>query len=196
MKKENTPQISTERLILRKFTENDTEAVLQIFGDKEVNQFLPWFPLESIADAKEFLLNRFLTGYANETAYRYAVTRKDDQLPIGYVNISDLGQSNDFGYGLRKEFWHKGIITEAARAVISRLREADFPFITATHDINNPNSGEVMKKLGMIYRYSYHELVQPKNHMVTFRMYQLNLDGKDRLYTEYQEKYPSFVEQL
>lgn len=43
-----------------------------------------------------------------------------------------------------------------------------------------------MKQLGMKYRYSYEERVQPKDVLVTFRMYQLNLDGlKERVYQKY-----------
>ena len=90
------------------------------------------------------------------------------------------------GYGLCKEFWHQGIITEASRAVIDQLKKDEIPYITATHDINNPRSGEVMKKLGMKYQYSYKEQWQPKDILVTFRMYQLNLDEhKDRVYKKY-----------
>ena len=45
-----------------------------------------------------------------------------------------------------------------------------------------------MKKAGMKYEYSYEEQWQPKNIRVTFRMYQLNLDGqKDRVYRKYWE---------
>ena len=43
-----------------------------------------------------------------------------------------------------------------------------------------------MKKMGMKYQYTYEEQWQPKNILVTFRMYQLNLDGQnDRVYMEY-----------
>ena len=66
------------------------------------------------------------------------------------------------GYGLCKEFWHQGIITEASRAVIDQLKKDEIPYMTATHDINNPRCGEVMKKLGMKYQYSYKEQWQPK----------------------------------
>lgn len=37
----NTPTLNTQRLILRKFNENDLGAFYDIFSDKEVNQFLP-----------------------------------------------------------------------------------------------------------------------------------------------------------
>ena len=82
--------------------------------------------------------------------------------------------------------------------MIVRLREDGIPYITATHDVNNPRSGGVMRNLGMQYQYSYEEQWQPKNIPVTFRMYQLNFDGEnDRVYKKYWEQYPvHFIEDL
>lgn len=37
----NTPTLETERLILRKFTEKDMEALFHILENEEVNKFLP-----------------------------------------------------------------------------------------------------------------------------------------------------------
>lgn len=37
----NTPTLETERLILRKFTKEDMEALFLILKDEEVNKFLP-----------------------------------------------------------------------------------------------------------------------------------------------------------
>ena len=65
--------------------------------------------------------------------------------------------SHDLGYGLRREFWRRGLVTEAGRAVIDQLKRDGVPYITATHDVNNPRSGEVMRRLGMRYQYSYEE---------------------------------------
>ena len=43
-----------------------------------------------------------------------------------------------------------------------------------------------MRRLGMRYRYSNKEQWQPKNFPVTFRMYQLNFDGRDQnVYRKY-----------
>ena len=70
--------------------------------------------------------------------------------------------------------------------MIAQLKKDGVPYITATHDVNNPRSGGVMKQLGMGYQYSYQELWQPKNILVTFRLYQLNLDGnEERVYKKY-----------
>ena len=61
------------------------------------------------------------------------------------------------------------------KKVIKKLREDNIKYITATYNVNNIASGKVMKKIGMVYKYSYEELWQPKNFLVIFRMYQLNL---------------------
>ena len=193
----NTPTIETQRLILRRFTQDDTRALYQILSDEEVNTFLPMVPLKTMEEANAYIQKQYLDTYQEPFGYRYAVCLKTDHIPIGYVQVSS-SESHDFGYGLRKDFWHKGIITEAGRAVVEELRNSGMPFITATHDIKNPRSGEVMKKLGMIYQYSYEEQWQPKNIPVTFRMYQLNFDGQnDRVYKKYWEQYPvHFIEDL
>lgn len=193
----NTPTIETQRLILRRFTQDDARALYQILSDEEVNTFLPMFPLKTMEEANAYIQKQYLDTYQEPFGYRYAVCLKTDHIPIGYVQVSS-SESHDFGYGLRKDFWHKGIITEAGGAVVEELRNSGMPFITATHDIKNPRSGEVMKKLGMIYQYSYEEQWQPKNIPVTFRMYQLNFDGEnDRVYKKYWEQYPvHFIEDL
>lgn len=181
----STPTLTTERLILRKFTENDVEALYKIYSDEEVNKFLPWFPLTTVKDARVFYKKQFESKYNQQCSYNYAICLKEDNYPIGYVNVG-TNDCYDFGYGLCKEFWHKGIVTEAGKAVIKQLAKDGIPYITATHDVNNPRSGEVMKRLGMTYRYSYEEQWQPKDFVVLFRMYQLNLDGdENRIYKEY-----------
>ena len=191
-----TPEIETERLILRRFTLADAEAFFRLMSDEKVNTFLPLFSLKSIREAEEFLQENYFKSYEGPTGFRYAVCLKSDNIPIGYVSVND-DDNRDLAYGLRPDHWRRGIATEACGALIGRLRETDIPYITATHDVNNPGSGGVMKKIGMTYRYSYRELWQPKDIWVTFRMYQLNFDGRDdRVYRGYWDRYPvHFVEE-
>lgn len=67
--------------------------------------------------------------------------RKND---MNYLH--DIGGENDLGYALAKQYWRQGYASEACRAVVAQLREDGLPYITATRDVNNPRSGEVMKK--------------------------------------------------
>lgn len=182
--------LATDRLVLRKFEEKDLEALYLLLKDEAVNTFLPWFPVKSIAETKAFYEQRFAGR-----EYCLAICLKEKDEPIGYVK-ADADDSRDFGYALRREFWHRGIAAEASRALIERLKQGGAPYITATHDQNNHRSGGVMRQMGMKYCYSYVEQWQPKNFPVTFRMYQLNLDGqKDRVYLKYWERHDThFVE--
>ena len=140
---------------------------------------MPWFPLKSIEEAQSFFETRYAADYERPQAYAYAICLKEDNCPIGYIKV-DMEESHDLGYGLRKEFWHRGIVTEAGKAVTAQVKKDGIPYVTATHDVNNPRSGRVMRRLGMKYQYSYEEQWQPKDFLVTFRMYQLNFDERDR----------------
>lgn len=181
----NTPPLETARLTLRKFASTDLEALYSIYSDVDVNVFLPWFPLKSLDEALMFFENKCAEAYRLSDEYYYAICLKSDNIPIGDIHISH-SDSHDFGFCLKKEYWHKGIVAEAGRAVIEYLKTTAVPFITATHDVKNPRSGNVMKSLGMTYCYSYEEHWQPKDILVTFRMYQLNLsDRKADIYKEY-----------
>ena len=118
----NTPILETKRLILRKFTEQDMEALFLILQDKEVNRFLPWYPLKSLEETQRFYEEKYASKYAQPQAYAYAICLKKDNYPIGYMKV-DMEEHHDFGYGLRKEFWHKGIVTEAGKAVIEQVKK-------------------------------------------------------------------------
>ena len=193
----NSPLLKTERLILRRFSDCDMEALFLILKDEEVNKFLPWYPVKNMEETEKFYRERYVSKYAQSQGYAYAICLKEDDFPIGYIKV-DMEEHHDFGYGLRKEFWHKGLVTEAGKAVVEQVRKDGLPYITATHDRNNPRSGNVMQKVGMIYCYSYEEQWQPKNFPVIFRMYQLNLDGTDNfVYKKYWEESANhFVERL
>ena len=104
--------------------------------------------VRSLEEVREFYEERYAEKYRQGDGYYYAVCWKGNGVPVGYVNV-EMGEAVDFGYGLRKEFWGNGVITEAGKAVIERLK----------------------------HQYSYEEQWQPKDLQVTFRMYQLNLDG-------------------
>lgn len=187
-------QLMTERLILRPFTVADLPEFMAIQQDPVVNQFLPWWRPETPAAALQLLHEQYLDAPDGEAL---AVCLRDTNEAIGYVH-AEASASHDFGYGLRRSAWGQGYITEASLALIAALPVADYPFLTATHDVNNPKSGAVMQRLGMAYQYTYLEQWQPKDFPVHFRLYLLNRDGNDRRqFLKYWQKYPDhWVETL
>lgn len=69
----NTPRLETERLVLRRFTPSDVEPLFSLMRDREVNTFLPWFPLETEVDAARYLEEHYLDYYRRPSGCRYAV---------------------------------------------------------------------------------------------------------------------------
>ena len=65
----NTPMLETERLILRKFTEEDLEALFLILKDEQVNTFLPWYPMKDLEETKKFYEERYAAKYGQPQAY-------------------------------------------------------------------------------------------------------------------------------
>lgn len=154
MSKSNSPLIETNRLSLRQFTLGDVQALLKIHKDEEVNKYLPWWPVTTLEEAQSFYEERYAPVYEKERAYHYAICLKKDDYPIGYVNIQ-MNDNHDLGYGLRKEYWNQGILTEACEVLVEQAKDDGVPYVTATHDRNNPASGRVIQKLGMTYAYSF-----------------------------------------
>lgn len=76
MNSANTPLLETERLILRKFTENDLEALFNIYSNEEVNTYLPWFPLTSLEEAASLFKEKYREVYKRPYGYHYAICPK------------------------------------------------------------------------------------------------------------------------
>lgn len=184
------PVLQTKRLTLRPFTSADLPAFFEIMSDEQTNTFLPWFPVKTLDQAERMLEERYLSRCDRGCHCAVCLGER----PIGYINL-DGEAPYDLGYGFLPAYWGRGLAAEAAGAVLDRARTQDVPYITATHDRNNPASGRVMKKLGMTYCYSYEELWQPKNLPVVFRLYQINFGDPAFVYPGYAQRYPHFVEQ-
>ena len=165
---------------MRKFELRDADELFRILSDEEVNRFLPWFPHKTREETLRFLQDSGFADYDMAIAYRYAVVLRSESRVIGYLSflgIDEKERSGDIGYGLLREYWGKGIMTEAVKALLFRLKADGFRYATATHDVQNPASGRVMQKCGMRYVRTYPEFWQPKGIWVNFNLYRIDLNG-------------------
>lgn len=55
---------------------------------------------------------KFYDERLHDSKYCFAICLQENDYSIGYIK-AETNDSHDFGYALRKEFWHKGIVTEA-----------------------------------------------------------------------------------
>lgn len=156
MKHCGTKEIETDRLILRRFVYADYIPMYNNWAsDDEVTKFLTWQTHESYDTSRE-ITDMWVDNYKNDNNYQWAITMKTAvNEPFGSIAVVSADENThtlEIGYCIGKKFWHKGIMTEALSAVINFLFEnTDVNRIEAIHDVNNPNSGNVMKKCGMVF---------------------------------------------
>ena len=154
LKLSGTHTIETERLILRQFTIDDAEAVYNNWcNDPEVTKFLQW-PTHQDVDETEGILEDWVEKYGQGDWYNWAIELKELGEPIGNISVVQQDQRArraHIGYCLGRKWWHQGVMSEALAAVISYLFHEGFLRIESRHNVNNPHSGDVMKKCGMQY---------------------------------------------
>ena len=155
MEHKGTVTLETERLILRKFTENDAEAVYRNWAcDDEVTKYLTWQAHQSVESSLGYM--KFcLEQYESPDAYHWAMVLKGTDEPFGDISVVHLHENVDaaeIGYAIGRKYWGNGYTAEALKAVIEFLfEEVGVNCVSARHDVNNPNSGKVMRKAGMTY---------------------------------------------
>lgn len=147
-----TQNIDTERLLLRRFRINDAEDMFIWAGNPEVVKYLSYYPHKDIYETMQ-VLKDWINAYKNPAEYNWAIVLKEENRVIG--NISVVLQDNDcyachLGWQIDVSYWNKGIMTEAASAVIDYLfNKVGYDRISSGHDTRNIASGRVMEKVGM-----------------------------------------------
>ncbi|MEM8775547.1 MAG: GNAT family N-acetyltransferase, partial [Pseudomonadota bacterium] len=117
--------IKTERLVLRRFREDDIPAITAALQDRDIARMMPqmsWPYTE--ADAEVFVRETAPTkplGFAIE--YERAL-------------IGAVGADERLGYWLARSAWCKGFASEAARALIDYRFERDQTPLRSGHRVD------------------------------------------------------------
>lgn len=145
-----TQTIVTERLVLRQFNSDDAEEMFVWASNPEVVKYLSYHPHKNIDETKQ-LMKSWISEYKSPAKYNWAIVFND--VVIG--NISVVSQDNEcyschLGWQIDVPYWNKGIMTEAASAVVDYLFDkVGYDRISSGHDTRNIGSGKVMEKIGM-----------------------------------------------
>lgn len=170
------PDISTERLLLRRMTMKDAQDIFEYSRDPLVAQHVLWDAQKHISEAKEYIryMNR---RYRDDMPSSWGVIDKASGRlvgTIGYMMHSEENASVEVGYSLARWVWGKGYATEALRAVIDYTFETmDVNRIEAQHEIDNPASGRVMEKCGMTKEGVLRQRLYNKGKFVDVALYSI-----------------------
>lgn len=150
-----TKDIETKRLFLRKFKMEDAKQMFNNWASNPENTtYMSWQAHKSVDETKG-IISKWIFEYEKDSTYNWCITLKDIKQPIGSIGVGKILDDIDcceVGYVLSKNYWNKGIMTEALKGVLKYLfQKANFNRIQAIHNVKNPASGKVMAKSGMTY---------------------------------------------
>jgi len=147
------PVLYTNRLILRKIKLSDAADIYEYASDPEVTKYVAWDVHKSIKDTKKYI-KLMKKKYKTQIIGDWGIVLKENNKMIGSCGFVAWNRQHDYaelGYVLSKQYWNRGIMTEAIKKVM------DFGFskmklnrIEAYHLIDNVASEKVMIKSGMV----------------------------------------------
>jgi RimJ/RimL family protein N-acetyltransferase len=150
----NLPALETDRLILRKMSPGDAEAVFAYASDPEVSRYALWDTHRSIKDSRAFL-ELAVRKYEGGDEPDWGIVYKGDGHIVGtcgFVNWSLDHARAELGYAIHREYWGQGLVPEAVRAMIRfGFEKIGLNRIEARCIAENTASARVMEKAGMSY---------------------------------------------
>jgi len=146
-----TVPISTERLVLRRFTEGDAQDLLACVADASFASATPEIEATEAGVRRYIEMQNGYQPFERGRCFDLAVERRADGTVIGLVSmVRDEHEQAAIRYAIRIDVRGQGYATEAARGLIGygfgwlgrRRIHAD------THS-DNPASWKVMERVGM-----------------------------------------------
>ena len=146
-----TVTLHTPRLVLRRFSVDDAQAVYDSYtSDENVAKCHNLAVHASVRDTME-MLKEWVSKY-NDSEYYHWIIEYNGNV-VGEINLFDIANEQErceLGYTIASKWWNYGIASEAVSEVIRfAFSEIHFNKICAQHDTENAASGKVMLKNGM-----------------------------------------------
>jgi ribosomal-protein-alanine N-acetyltransferase len=142
--------LATARLRLRAPVLDDAAAIFAEYAqDPEVTRYLTWQPHASVEVTREFL-RRCAEAWRGDREFPWALTLRERDRAIGMLTLRAEGHRVNLGYALARPYWGRGLMTEAAAAVVQwALAQPDVYRVWAVCDVENAASARVLEKAGL-----------------------------------------------
>jgi ribosomal-protein-alanine N-acetyltransferase len=147
------PVLTTDRLVLRKTTMNDVEAVFFLRSEPELQKYIDRDPAQSVDEAKAFI-QLITDNLDNNVGVSWAITLKDEDAMIGSIAIWRIDKGNyraEIGYVLHPAYQGKGLMHEAMQTIIDYgFREMKLHSLEANINPDNLASQKVLERAGFV----------------------------------------------
>jgi RimJ/RimL family protein N-acetyltransferase len=148
-----TVTLETERLLLREFTADDVDLIVELDADPEVRRYVDRPEPTTWEQAAEGI-SRFHDFYAQSSGFGFwAAHEKATGAFIGWFHFHPSREDSHetaLGYRLKRAYWGRGYATEGSRALIRRgFEQLGVQTVIATALEDNAASRRVMEKAGL-----------------------------------------------
>ena len=143
------PELQTGRLDLIEIKQIHLRDLFKLFGNDSVTEYYNMKTLEEEKEAQK-LIDWFQSRFKDKLGIRWGISLKGENNIIGTIGFNNFtkGHRANIGYDLQKDFWNKGYITEALKAVIKfGFEELEINRIEAEVMPGNIISEKVLDKL-------------------------------------------------
>ena len=149
-------RIETERLILREWCLDDLDDFFEYASNPKVGPMAGWLPHQNKDDTLA-ILKRFIEGKRT-----FALVYKENNKTIGSLGVEYYGREDDLseffsyngraiGYVLSEDYWGRGLMAEALKAVIDYLfNNLNYDFLLCGRFDFNYQSQRVQEKCGFV----------------------------------------------
>lgn len=147
------PVIETDRLLLRRVTEQDVNEILALRSDPVTMKYIPRPLLKNTDDALGHykMINDKIE---NNTGINWGITLKGNTTLLGIIGFYRIQPENyraEIGYMIVPEFQGKGIVTESIQALLKYgFNEMKLHSVEAVIDPDNGASERVLQKCNFI----------------------------------------------
>jgi ribosomal-protein-alanine N-acetyltransferase len=144
-------QLATDRLILRSFGEQDVDAMAQLFANPDFMRF----SLGIFTEHKQTVafIEKVMGWDRAGIPSQFAVLPRGEDAIVGYCGFfhhAEVPGEVEIGYRLHPDYWNRGLITEAARAVRDHgFRDRKLSRVISLIHPENIPSRRVAEKNGM-----------------------------------------------
>ena len=150
------PYLESDRLVLRKITEDDRETLQEMAHSDIIYRYEPTYLLEQQYTDMDQLLHDMYGEYfeKKQNLFLGIFLRENPSELCGLAEFYDYRDhihAVSIGARLREKYWKSGIGSEVAKLMADYLfKETDIEIITASTMVDNKASAHVLEKNGFM----------------------------------------------
>ncbi|MBN2299913.1 MAG: GNAT family N-acetyltransferase [Acholeplasmataceae bacterium] len=137
---------------LRTIKKSDAKDMFEYGRDRDVTKYLNWGPFVLESEALDSIKHIFLPRLREQLPIGYAIIDTKKTKMIGTIDFHSKIKSEkgaEIGYVIHKDYWNKGIMSDALKQVIKvGFEYLDYQVIRIKHLKTNVASQKVIEKAG------------------------------------------------